>query len=53
LQEWIRWRLTWIQVGQYGGSRTPAYTREAADPASHPQILVKRPKKRKDGCPFL
>ena len=31
-----------IQVVQCGGSRTPAYTWEAADPTSHPQILVKR-----------
>lgn len=33
----------WILVVQCGGSGTPAYTWEATDPGSRPQILVKRP----------
>jgi len=39
LLNWFRARGEFSECGR---SRTPAYTWEAADPASHPQILVKR-----------
>ncbi len=35
-------KILLIQVAEFGGGPTSAYTRETAAPTSYPQILVKR-----------